>query len=1635
MLKGLSFLALPLLLLASPAHADSTLYLNSQTGDLIGGGQQLTFTSAQGGFSASPVVHGFQINYNQSNPTHSWTLDFTSPTAGGGLAPGVYDQAQRYPIQGPLYPGLSVSGDGHSCNSLTGRFVVRDIATDVNGNLTTFAADFEQHCEGAAAALFGSIRYNSSVPIPYPDPTADAGIKQLVLENSSMTLDGSLSTPGDGASITSYQWDQLSGTPVTLSDVTAVQPTFTAPDESLGGEDLVFQLTVTDSNGHSDTATVTVHVADAGDPVTLFTVTSDPGNAFNITTFALGPVQATFTTAKAVGGSDGVRININGGQPNHWGVTLAAPQGLTLQTGTYDGAQGYPFQALSLPGIDFSGNSHGCNNESGHFAILDLQKDGNGNVTSLAADFDQHCENQPAANHGKIRINSTVPLDAPVTDILPVQVMPVGETVTLDASSWSTGTDGDDIVSYQWTQLSGPSVTLSDPAGSDPTFVAPDVGAGGADLVFQLTITNSLGLSSTSSVTVHVASPDDALTLLDQQPGIDDALYASGHQVITSAQMTFVSQFSSGGVDTRIGGFLPGSIDIQAYPPFSQTVAPGLYHLSQLNGLSGFSNFAMTGNSMSCRTDAGRFAILDLETSNNLITSLALDYELLCDKATLPAHGKLRVNSTVPLDTPVADPGTNQDVNQGDLVHLTGDTSDAGGAGDTMASYQWTQLSGPAASLSDSTAADPTITAPAVPPGGADLVYQLTVTNSNALTNSASMTVHVAHPGDPFTVLKLDSDAGDLLGKGQHLELTHLNSAITLANIANMGLELKAQNAGGINSSSWSVDLSAPLARPLQVGAYDQAMNYDSFFVSGAPGLSTFFIGPSGSSCAHYTGYFVVLDIQRDANNNVSSLAVDFEQHCNGAAAALRGKIRYNSAIPLDQPFADPGPLQVVDEGGTVTLGGTGSFGGDGDAAIVSYQWVQLSGPVVLLSDPTAADPSFTAPDVGTGGADLVFQVTVTNSDGLSTVESVTIHVGDPNDPKTVMYFAGVTDESADPDHTVTLSPLNAQFSISAQSSNTGAPANKITVSGDQGVLPSLGEDVKWTLLVQAPNNQSLQAGHVYPVQNFFFTSTDVAGLELRGVTFCGDVSGQFRIRDLKLDQNGNVTSFAADIVQICDDEPPAIYGWIRYNSTVPLQTPIAQVSPDQTTYAGFPVALDGGQSVSGRGSYIASYQWTQIVASGDPVATLSGGDTARPGFAAPDVPLGGKTLRFRLTVTGSTGLTDSAVVKVTDGNQDDFKSVFAYHSDPDDPVGAGTEGLVQNGQNGFVEGHLFPNAAMLEVGRSDSDTFGEWMIDFDVLDLAGLRPGVYLADGVMPFPSMLVKSVATCDTPKGAFIVRDAEYSTQGQLVGLGVDIVQQCSGASGVLEGAIRLRSKAPTYVTTPKAIARPTQKIATPGTVTLDGSLSFPGWKAPLSYRWVQTGGPGVTLEGTGRAVAHFTMPSKYFTQPKTLAFRLTVTNTQGLSDSTSVRVSTGTPTDNTFTLQSATGDSVAHGQNVSYDLDDKSVDIGTLKGNLVKVDLRGVAAGWRILLDTPNGQPLAAGSYPDTLLPSPSPGPSPGLSVSFRNRACRKPIGDYDVLEVHYAADGSIDVLALDFDQHCDGSTAGLHGRLRYHSSMP
>ena len=155
-----------LALVVTPVVAQETyFYIDSEPGDFVGQGQTLLIPESDGDFTVSRNFDNGVRVFIDADPGGFWTLDFAAAFE-VDLAPGLFEGATRFPFQDPSEPGLSVFGQGRGCNQLTGRFTVLEAVYDGGGEVVSFAANFEQHCEGGIPALFGAIRINSTVPGP-----------------------------------------------------------------------------------------------------------------------------------------------------------------------------------------------------------------------------------------------------------------------------------------------------------------------------------------------------------------------------------------------------------------------------------------------------------------------------------------------------------------------------------------------------------------------------------------------------------------------------------------------------------------------------------------------------------------------------------------------------------------------------------------------------------------------------------------------------------------------------------------------------------------------------------------------------------------------------------------------------------------------------------------------------------------------------------------------------------------------------------------------------------------------------------------------------------------------------------------------------------------------------------------------------------------------------------------------------------------------------------------------------------------------------------------------------------------------------------------------------------------------------
>jgi hypothetical protein len=179
------WLAPVLLILSAAAGPGSlagvtSLLLDSEPGEFIGGGEFNFYTPADGTFAVLPSspsppplpgadvrltfrATGFRLFWS----LEFWNLEFAAPE-GELLAVGAYEYDARFPRL-PGQPRLQVNSDAGICLNTFGRFEVKQVDFDADGTLAAFWATFEQTC--ADAVLRGEVRYSADVPVVLSAPS------------------------------------------------------------------------------------------------------------------------------------------------------------------------------------------------------------------------------------------------------------------------------------------------------------------------------------------------------------------------------------------------------------------------------------------------------------------------------------------------------------------------------------------------------------------------------------------------------------------------------------------------------------------------------------------------------------------------------------------------------------------------------------------------------------------------------------------------------------------------------------------------------------------------------------------------------------------------------------------------------------------------------------------------------------------------------------------------------------------------------------------------------------------------------------------------------------------------------------------------------------------------------------------------------------------------------------------------------------------------------------------------------------------------------------------------------------------------------------------------------------------------
>lgn len=284
---------------------------------------------------------------------------------------------------------------------------------------------------------------------------------------------------------------------------------------------------------------------------------------------------------------------------------------------------------------------------------------------------------------------------SPTASAGPDKVANEGATVSLSASGSTIGTYS---VSYHW---ESDDVTINNPNSVGCSFTAPQVELGGDVLTFQLTVTDSEGNQSIDTVQVTV---NNILKLGTVNAGADKTLLEGN-----SSALAITVTAGDYTVSSVVCSVVSGPVTLTNANTVNPTVTAGQV------GIGGETAIVR------CRvTDAGGNIVED--TVNIVINNV--------DQG------------------PKAHAGTNQIVNGGDTVYLSGSVEQ----GDfPVANYNWTS-DGKNLVLINPNSANPRFVAPQAGVNDIILNFQLVVTDSFGYSSTALTTVTVAKVVDPDPV-------------------------------------------------------------------------------------------------------------------------------------------------------------------------------------------------------------------------------------------------------------------------------------------------------------------------------------------------------------------------------------------------------------------------------------------------------------------------------------------------------------------------------------------------------------------------------------------------------------------------------------------------------------------------------------------------------------------------------------------------------------------------------------------------------------------------------------------------------------------------------------------------------------------
>lgn len=215
--------------------------------------------------------------------------------------------------------------------------------------------------------------------------------------------------------------------------------------------------------------------------------------------------------------------------------------------------------------------------------------------------------------------------------------------------------------------------------------------------------------------------------------------------------------------------------------------------------------------------------------------------------------------------------------------------------------YQWQELTDFGVVFS---APNSVTTAFTVPDAKVGQVVTVRLNILDAMGNSHSSDAEFFYHDNNMNAFYYESDRGDYIGAGETRFLS--GNAGTLRATSNIKSRISGSYDGQDEQYSiwWYMRFASANDKELVPGVYENATR-EPFKPEAGNGLS---VSGNGRGCNTLKGSFEIFEIEfTEAANadegydkyNISKLALDYVQHCEGNEAAMRGKIRINSDYKL----------------------------------------------------------------------------------------------------------------------------------------------------------------------------------------------------------------------------------------------------------------------------------------------------------------------------------------------------------------------------------------------------------------------------------------------------------------------------------------------------------------------------------------------------------------------------------------------------------------------------------------------------------------------------------------------------------------------------------------------------------------